>query len=189
MPDVCVLVYIYVNVCSNVLGSFSLHTFGYVSPSTLTFALRLVQLIFAAVATSAPPGLSAALPLPSLLRSPLCTHNMTTKLTTNLTILTKTNDNEELSLTPVLFLDSQIWPCSPSPCAQRTPSSNSPPASNATGAKMCKKCQLFHLNLMPASDEDAERTIGRAATRRPSLHHNMVYVVGKNLKLLPAYAI
>ena len=80
---------LYVNVCSNVLGSCGLCTFGYVSPSTLTFALRLVQLIFAAVATSAPPGLSAALPLPSLLRSPLCTHNMTTKLTTNLTILTK----------------------------------------------------------------------------------------------------
>jgi hypothetical protein len=41
---------------------------------------------------------------------------------------------------------------------------------------------------MPASDEDAERTIGRAATRRPTMDHNMVYVPGDNLKLQPVYA-
>ena len=38
---------------------------------------------------------------------------------------------------------------------------------------------------MPASDEDPEHTNGRAATRRPTLDHNMVYVPGKNLKLRP----
>jgi hypothetical protein len=36
---------------------------------------------------------------------------------------------------------------------------------------------------MPASDEDAEHIIGRAATRRPILDHNMVYLAGENLKL------
>ena len=41
---------------------------------------------------------------------------------------------------------------------------------------------------MPACDEDAEHTIGRPATRRPTLDHNMVYVTGKNLKL-PSFTL
>jgi hypothetical protein len=41
---------------------------------------------------------------------------------------------------------------------------------------------------MPACDEDAEHTIGRAATRRPTLDHNMVCVVGEILKSRPFYA-
>jgi hypothetical protein len=44
-----------------------------------------------------------------------------------------------------------------------------------------------HLNVMPASDEDPEHTIRRAMNRRPTLHHNMVYVPGKNLQLRPFY--
>ena len=43
------------------------------------------------------------------------------------------------------------------------------------------------LNSMPASDEDAERTIRRAMNRRPTLDHNMVCVPTKNLKLRPFY--
>jgi hypothetical protein len=39
----------------------------------------------------------------------------------------------------------------------------------------------------PPSDEDAEHTIGCAATRRPIMDHNIVHVAGKNLKLLPVY--
>jgi hypothetical protein len=45
-----------------------------------------------------------------------------------------------------------------------------------------------HLYLIPTSDEDAEYTIGRATTRRPTLDHNIIYVAGKNLKLRPFYA-
>jgi hypothetical protein len=41
---------------------------------------------------------------------------------------------------------------------------------------------------MPASDEDAEHTIGRAATRKPTLDHNIVYLAGTNLKLRSFYA-
>ena len=41
---------------------------------------------------------------------------------------------------------------------------------------------------MPASDEDPQHTNGRAATRGPTLDHNMVYVPAKNLKLRPYYA-
>ena len=44
---------------------------------------------------------------------------------------------------------------------------------------------------MPASDEDAEHTIGRAVTRRPSLDPNMVLylaVAGENLELRPFFA-
>jgi hypothetical protein len=41
---------------------------------------------------------------------------------------------------------------------------------------------------MPASDEDAEHTIGRAAAHRPTLDHNIIYVAGENLKLRPFYA-
>ena len=41
---------------------------------------------------------------------------------------------------------------------------------------------------MPASDEDPELTNGRAATREPTLDHNMVYVPTKNIKLRPFYA-
>ena len=40
---------------------------------------------------------------------------------------------------------------------------------------------------MPASDEDAEHTIGRTVTRRPTVNHNMVYVACENLKLRPFY--
>ena len=40
---------------------------------------------------------------------------------------------------------------------------------------------------MPASDEDAERTIRRAMNRRPTLDHNMVCVPTMNLKLRPFY--
>ena len=39
------------------------------------------------------------------------------------------------------------------------------------------------LNSMPASDEDAERTIRRAMNRRPTLDHNMVNVAGKHSHL------
>ena len=46
-----------------------------------------------------------------------------------------------------------------------------------------KSVKSAHLNLMPASDEDAERSIGRAATCRPTLDHNLVFVPGKNLEL------
>jgi hypothetical protein len=38
---------------------------------------------------------------------------------------------------------------------------------------------------MPSCDEDAEHTIGRAATFRKTLDHNMLYVSGENLKLRP----
>ena len=44
------------------------------------------------------------------------------------------------------------------------------------------------LSIPPMSDEDAERTIGCAATRRLILDHNMMYVGRKNLKLRPVYA-
>jgi hypothetical protein len=40
---------------------------------------------------------------------------------------------------------------------------------------------------MPASDDDAEHTIGRTVTRRPTVNHNMVYVACENLKLRPFY--
>jgi|LauGreDrversion2_3_1035106.scaffolds.fasta_scaffold652021_1 hypothetical protein len=40
---------------------------------------------------------------------------------------------------------------------------------------------------MPACDEDAERTIARAETSRPTLDHKMVYVAGKNLKQCAFY--
>ena len=53
--------------------------------------------------------------------------------------------------------------------------------------KGVKSVKPAHLTSMPASDEDPEHTNGRAATRRPILDHNMVYVPGKNLKLLPFY--
>ena len=57
------------------------------------------------------------------------------------------------------------------------------------GAKRCKKSvKPAHLNSMPASDEDPELTNGRAATREPTLDHNMVYVPTKNIKLRPFYA-
>ena len=57
------------------------------------------------------------------------------------------------------------------------------------GAKRCKKSvKPAHLNSMPASDEDPELTNRRAATRRPTLDHNMVYVPTKNIKLRPFYA-
>ena len=35
------------------------------------------------------------------------------------------------------------------------------------------------------SSEDAEHTIGRAVTRAPTLHRNIVYVAGENLKFRP----
>ena len=40
---------------------------------------------------------------------------------------------------------------------------------------------------MPASDEDAERTIRRAAARRLTLDYIMVYVAGEILMLGPFY--
>jgi hypothetical protein len=51
--------------------------------------------------------------------------------------------------------------------------------------KVVKSVKPAHLNLnlMPASDKDAGHTIGCAATRRPTMDHNMVYVVGEKLKL------
>ena len=54
--------------------------------------------------------------------------------------------------------------------------------------KGVKSVKPAHLNSMPASDEDPEHTNGRAATRRPTLDHNMVYVPTKNIKLRPFYA-
>ena len=53
--------------------------------------------------------------------------------------------------------------------------------------KGVKSVKPAHLNSMPASDEDAEYTNGRAATRRPTLDHNMVCVPTKKLKLRPFY--
>jgi hypothetical protein len=54
--------------------------------------------------------------------------------------------------------------------------------------KGVKSVKPVHLNSIPASDEDAVHTNGRAATRRTTLDHNMVYVPGKNFKLRPFYA-
>ena len=53
--------------------------------------------------------------------------------------------------------------------------------------KDVKRVKPPHLNLMLASDEDAEHTIGCAATLRPTLEHNLVYVAGEILKLRPFY--
>jgi hypothetical protein len=53
--------------------------------------------------------------------------------------------------------------------------------------KSVKNVKPAHLNVMPACDEDAKRTIRHAMNRRPTLDHNMVYVQGKNLKLHPFY--
>jgi hypothetical protein len=53
--------------------------------------------------------------------------------------------------------------------------------------KDVKSVKPAHLSLMPASAEDAEHTIARAETSRPTLDQNMVYVAGKNLKLRPFY--
>ena len=52
------------------------------------------------------------------------------------------------------------------------------------GVKRVKPAQL---NSMPASDEDAVYTNGRAASRGPTLDHNMVCVPTMNLKLRPFY--
>jgi len=41
---------------------------------------------------------------------------------------------------------------------------------------------------MQACDEDAEHTIGRTETSRPTMDHNMVYVAGEILKSCPVYA-
>jgi hypothetical protein len=54
--------------------------------------------------------------------------------------------------------------------------------------KGVKSVKPARFNVMPACDEDAERTIGRDVTRRPTLDHNMVHVAGKNLKLHPFYS-
>jgi hypothetical protein len=54
--------------------------------------------------------------------------------------------------------------------------------------KGVKSVKTAHLNLMPASDEGVEHTIGRAAAHRPTLDHNIIYVAGENLKLRPFYA-
>jgi hypothetical protein len=51
-----------------------------------------------------------------------------------------------------------------------------------------KSVKTAHLNLTPASDEAAERTIGRAATSRPTLDHNMVYLASENFKFRLFYA-
>jgi hypothetical protein len=51
------------------------------------------------------------------------------------------------------------------------------------GRKVVNRVKPAHLNSMQASDEDSEHTIGRTATRRPSLDHNMVYETGEKLKL------
>ena len=50
-----------------------------------------------------------------------------------------------------------------------------------------KSVKPAHFNVMQACIEDAERTIRHAATRRPALDHDMVYVAGKNLELHPCY--
>jgi hypothetical protein len=52
-------------------------------------------------------------------------------------------------------------------------------------ASGCLKPASF--NMMMACIVNAERTIGRVATRRPTLDHNMVYVAGRNLELHPSY--
>jgi len=44
-----------------------------------------------------------------------------------------------------------------------------------------ERLKKAHLNSMQACDGDAERTIRRAGTRRPTLDHNMVYVAGESL--------
>ena len=49
--------------------------------------------------------------------------------------------------------------------------------------KGVKSVKHAHFNVMPACDEDAERTIARAATRRPTLDHNTIHVAVKHLKL------
>ena len=45
-----------------------------------------------------------------------------------------------------------------------------------------KSVEPAHLNLMTASDEDAEHAIGYPVTRIPPMDHNMVYVEGEKLK-------
>jgi hypothetical protein len=40
---------------------------------------------------------------------------------------------------------------------------------------------------MPASDGDAEHSMGRTVTRRPTVYHNRVYVACENLGLRPFY--
>ena len=46
----------------------------------------------------------------------------------------------------------------------------------AMGEKGVKGVKTAQMNLMPSCDEHAEHTIGRAATWRQTLDHNMTYV-------------
>ena len=77
--------------------------------------------------------------------------------------------------------------CEKSQCQARI-SSYVPFYSQKKVGKGVKSVKPAHLYVMPACDEDAEHTIRHAATRRPTLDHNMAYVPGKNLKLRLFYA-
>ena len=57
------------------------------------------------------------------------------------------------------------------------------PATHKTQSKGVKCVKTPQINLMPSCDADAEHTIGRAATFRQTLDHNIIYVSGENLKL------